>query len=405
MEVQFLDKGRAQTVLAELARSCDSMQWAVAWARPKSLVLDAAYKYKAKFSRLLIGTHFHQTDPGVLRRFSTVAFARMMLPKGDTFHPKVYLFQTGTQVTAVVGSHNLTPKAFAGNSEMSVRLDAPASHPEMQRLQDFIRKEWLRAESIEKKIDAYELQHKLKQRHLQELEAFNEDIAPPDPRSDKPSPFTLSWADFLRHAKGDRHGIDGRLRVLARARLLFEKKASLSAMSSDERKAIAATYHAGEKVMEDLPWAWFGSMSGNGDFAKLVNESRTLWMALDAIPLEGVVERQHFTAFAKQFKRAFTASGAQHVGDLPTASRLLAMKRPDTFVGVNSKNRRALCWAMGMPYTTLNLSNYWERVISKLPLCPWWVQQAPHAGQARAIWDGRAALLDCIYYVPDNEAA
>lgn len=180
MEVCFLKSGAAQAVLVDLVRTCDTMEWAVAWARSRSVAPDAAYKYKKKFTRLLIGTHFHQTDPGVLRTFSKCSFARMMPPKGDTFHPKVYLFRTGAQVTAVVGSHNLTPKAFAGNSEMSVRLDGPATPPELRRLQDFVRDEWRRADDIGKHIDAYELQHKSKQVLFHALKEFDEDVALPD---------------------------------------------------------------------------------------------------------------------------------------------------------------------------------------------------------------------------------
>ena len=83
-----------------------------------------------------------------------------------------------------------------------------------------------------------------------------------------------------------------------------------------------------------------------------------------------------------------------------TATRLLAMKRPDRFVTVSEANKKGLCRAFGVRYTTLNLDNYWNLIAVPLIAMPWWLYPAPHAGQQRDIWNGRAALLDSIYYDP-----
>lgn len=398
MEIEFLAGAEAQGALVRLAAKCQTMEWAVAWARSPSKVLDAAYQYERKFRRLILGTHFHQTEPNVLRHFVRHPAARMMLPEGDTFHPKVYLFRFNDELAAIVGSHNLTPKAFNGNSEMSVLVRGQASDPVFKQLTAFLKDEWTRAAVIAEHLDAYMLQHKAKKVHLKALQHFDQHVRPPLAKSDKPSPFELSWAEFVRRVKQDRHGIDGRLDVLAGARTIFEQKQSLARMNREERKAIGGTYHEGETPLDDKPWAWFGTMAGNGDFSKLVTGSNALSDALDEIPPSGPVDQAHFVAYAGAFKRAF--KGASHVGDYPTATRLAAMKRPDRFVGVNSKNARSLCWAMGIPYTTLRLDNYWELIAGPLPLCQWWTQPAPYSGLERAIWDGRMALLDCIYYTP-----
>ena len=398
MEVEFLARANAEQVLVQLAGECRQMEWAVAWARSPSKVLEAAYKHEAKFRRLVVGTHFHQTDPRVLRHFEAHPAAKMMLPDGDTFHPKVYLFHMARELVAIVGSHNLTPKAFSGNSEMSVRLRGPSTDPVFAQLLSFLDEEWSRAVDIGEHIDAYEIQHKAKKGHIEALQKFDKQLRKPSPKSDKPSPFDLTWPEFVRLVKADRHGIDDRFEVLGGARQLFEAKKSLARMLKDERKAIGGTFHDGEVQLDGKPWGWFGTMSGNGDFASLVTGSDALSEALDEIPLAGPVEEAHFAAYVTAFKGAFR--GATHVGDYPTATRLAAMKRPDRFVGVNSKNVRSLCRALGIPHTTLRLENYWERIAEPLTLCPWWSHPTPYSGVERAIWDGRAALLDCIYYEP-----
>ncbi|MNR71841.1 hypothetical protein D3C71_25190 [compost metagenome] len=403
MDTEFLAGENAEGVLEALADSCDSMQWAVAWARPASGVLSAAYRHKRKFTRLILGTHFHQTDPEVLRKFGQERFARMMLPAGDTFHPKVYVFSKGKQVTAVVGSHNLTAKAFNGNAEMSVRLTGEASNPQFQKLFQFLDLQWTRAVRIPDHIEAYALQHRLKKRLVDELEQFDEGIARPNPKSEAPSPYELTWSAFLKRIKQDPR-LESRLVVLERARELFQEAPGqrFGALSALGRKAIAGTYARREKTLDGLPWGWFGTMHGSGEFMHLVNESNVLWRAVDRIPLEGPVDREQFDEFCAGFKEAFRQKGSSRVGDLATASRLLALKRPDRFVALNSQNRRALCWAMGLSHTTLRLQDYWDAIVARMDLFPFWAAPAPHTGLSRRIWDGRAALMDCIYFEPDR---
>jgi hypothetical protein len=54
-------------------------------------------------------------------------------------HSKVYLFEGSARATAIVGSHNLTGFAIAGqNTEASVLIDAPASDPLIQQVRDHI---------------------------------------------------------------------------------------------------------------------------------------------------------------------------------------------------------------------------------------------------------------------------
>ncbi len=171
-------------------------------------------------------------------------------------------------------------------------------------------------------------------------------------------------------------------------------------MSRNERRAIAGTYGPIEKKLDDLDWNWFGTMFGQGDFKNLVNESPDgLSKALDHVTLDGDVTEEQFRAFANDFDAAF--KGKAHKGRIATASRLLAMKRPDLFAAVNEANRRGICAAFGVASSTLNLKNYWERIVVPTQLSPWWQHPRPRNALNARIWDNRAALLDCIYYHPN----
>lgn len=140
-------------------------------------------------------------------------------------------------------------------------------------------------------------------------------------------------------------------------------------------------------------------MFGAGVFKKLINtNSSGLSRALDAIPPIGEVQREHYL----QFIAAYVASYPQRKWHgLATATRLLAMKRPDYFVCFDAENRDGLCKAFGIGLGHHDYERYWDSVIERVLVSRWWSSPRP-TGNSRgsAIWDGRAAFLDSLYYKP-----
>jgi hypothetical protein len=76
------------------------------------------------------------------------------------------------------------------------------------------------------------------------------------------------------------------------------------------------------------------------------------------------------------------------------------MKRPDTFVCANGKNKRNLANALSFAPTTLSLENYWDRVIVPIQASPWYNAPRP-GGDDGELWDYRVGMLDTIYYDAD----
>jgi len=173
----------------------------------------------------------------------------------------------------------------------------------------------------------------------------------------------------------------------------FETKGSLSHMSKPERQGVGGFAPEG-----DVPWGWFGSMFGAGVFKKLVNaNSPSLSRALDGIPMRGEVRRDDYLQFIEAYVGAYP--GRRRHG-LATATRLLAMKRPDYFVCFDSENRDGLCKAFGIKLGHHDYERYWGSVIERILISEWWMSPRPAGTRARAIWDGRAAFLDSLYYKP-----
>lgn len=399
MEVQALTHKQVGELLTEFAKECDAMNWAVAWARPND-VGKAAVRYRDKFEHFVIGTHFYQTSPEFLEKFDKVKAARMMLPTGATFHPKVYMFRTGVQVKAVVGSHNLTHSAFAKNSEAAVLIEGLSTEPAMCDLSIFVRREWLRAKAIKDDLYSYKVQHLVNEDARKSLETFNETLRVRPPRESDTRPLEWTWEQYVKEVRSrDILNMEGRLEVLEGARDFYRRGRSFSRLTPAERKAVTGTFHKNESKLDGKPWAWFGSMVGHGDFRMRVNgPSAQLAAAVDSIPLTGRVDEAHYRRFVGHLKRAFAT--AAHKADYAVATRLLATKRPDRFVGINSRNERALCAALNITRAHLDVDTYWDLVAVPISMTRWWRSPSPAGGQARRIWEGRAALLDCVYYQP-----
>jgi hypothetical protein len=119
--------------------------------------------------------------------------------------------------------------------------------------------------------------------------------------------------------------------------------------------------------------------------------------ALDQLPLEGPVTATHYDRYITHFIKAF--NGMAKSAGISTASRLLAMKRPDYFVCVTRKNRPRLAEIAGLGTGGLTIATYWTRLIEPTTTTPWWQSPRPTTDDATSFWNGRTALLDVLCHV------
>lgn len=402
MDVKFLSASQTQSTLITLVENCESMQWAVAWAT-ENAVFEAAMKDSSKFEHFVVGTHMLQTQPEVLERAAALAAAAVVPPTGDLFHPKVYLFRNGQRIRCVVGSPNLTKAAMSRNVEASVLLDGSLDDAALVDLSRFVAEAWKGAEDISHEfLFRYRHQYAAKTAARQELIKFA-DVRPPSKPNTKRAPHDMSWADYLVQVRSSSHPsahvFKERFGVLTKARALFATGIPYAKWNEDDRKLVAGTLGRKKSQQPGVDYGLFGSMGASGTFANLVIEAPTgLSHALEFIPLMGAVTQDDYDRYCKAFRAAFDQDG--RVGGLPTATRLLAMKRPDAFVCIDSANRKDLCENFGVSPSTTNLENYWQRIIEPMHGDPWWRHPQPSNAADAEIWLGRAALLYAIYYTP-----
>ncbi len=380
----FLPNNVAASRIQGLIRECKHVDVAVAWATVNAVSNALLAQRLRRIGKLIVGTSFYHTDPKLLERLIGVQQARCMPPTGDLFHPKVYLFTLPKGRAVVVGSHNLTRHAFTSNTEASLLIEGAPEDPLFKELDRFIALAWKQAKPIKREfVDCYRANREANQKHCEALERF---VVPP-PR------LPVQWSELVSAVKNDRYGKDGiRLEVLAKAQLQFATYTSFAAMPQEIRRELAG-------MVYESSWGLFGSMSGHGEFQSRVNRFPDgISAAIERIPLTGPVTKEDFDAYVSAFQKAF--AGAAHGAGLASGTRLLALKRPDVFVPVNRANAERVCSAFGVARTTTKLDNYWSRIILPLQLVPWWRAARPKKRLEAKIWDGRAALLDALYYRP-----
>jgi len=403
MKVTFLVQAGITSALKELMQGFDEFYWAVAWGTENKLAVDLVSD-KKKIKRLIFGTHFYQSDPNLLERFKNEKFARVMPNDATgTFHPKVYLFIKGDKAAVVVGSANFTNGAMNKNNEAAVLIEGATTDETMVRVRKMVDEVWSSGDEIDQEfLDDYRLQHHATARHRKELEKQRKNVKPGKGAANKKFRF-WSWDEYKKEVKEDRyHFYDGRLKLLKEARELFVKADSFLELGDDELRAIAGFLGKGISLRKGGvdEWGWFGSMKGAGDFKNLIlTRNQYISDALETIPMIGEVSKDQFDGYIKLFNKAFAK--ASHKGGVPTASRLLSMKRPDMFVCVNNKNRTKLGKDLGFAPTTLTFDKYWDDVIMPITESVWWQATRP-SGKDGQLWDGRTAMLDSIYYEEPN---
>jgi len=384
--------------LFRLINKYQNIAFAVAWASNGTRVFESLCNNRRNCIRkAVIGTHFYQTHPDVLESFIESKTVKFIFQKKGVFHPKIFIFWDDRHWEALIGSANLTNGALTINSEAMLLISEKDSNvaPMKNEILQLIESYWSApdAESMSaSKALSYRNLWKNQQSALKRISGQYGQV-----REGK-APFNtkvmgMSWAQFFDLIRQDPfHGFEERCSLLALVQKGFQITPHFHEMGLGLRKTIA-----GLPTEFHEHWAWFGSMNGAGYFHQAVNNNNMhLSKALDQIPFEGSISREHYNAYLEEFLMAFP-NGRDGIG---TASRLLSMKRPDYFVCFDSKNKEELCKDLGIKRSGMNYERYWEEIIERIMGSVWWDSPRPDDKIAGMVWDGRAAMLDAIFYKP-----
>ncbi len=372
----------------------ERLSFAVAWAT-RNKVYDALLARREAIDSGVIGTHFYQTDPRVLADFVDETKVRFVLQPSGVFHPKIFLFRSGRRFDAFVGSANMTHGAMSRNSEavLHISQDDDGAVTVRDELQEAIRTYRGMGRRVRQEdVDVYRTAYELMRRSRQRLDGTYGSARSTSPLESEV--MRMSWTQYVARIRdaGEDH-LRNRIELLKDIRTQFEGTPRFEDMHVDVRAMIAGLPNGRTKNQ-----GYFGSMRGDGYFHSAVKTAPAgISAALDCIPLNGPVTRQHYDRFVELFAPA-VAGERQRPG---VASRLLAMKRPDFFVCISKRNRTALAADFSIAAGRIDFNMYWSAIAERIRDARWWSQPRPAAGQELDIWLGRAAMLDAVFYVGD----
>ncbi|EJP3281828.1 phospholipase D family protein [Vibrio parahaemolyticus] len=379
--------------LIQLANTYEQISVAVAWASAGTKFFDALMSNKDKLVESTIGTHFYQTDPDVLRTFVESEQVHFVMQPSGVFHPKLYFFRTGKKWEAIVGSANMTNSAFSVNNEMSVHLtdqddgDGSTLEQVVKQLSEY---HDLGVSVNTEYVNTYSIHYQKQRSKLEKLSGQYGSAKTSKSLFDSVV-MQMDWSDYVERVQQDNnHAIEGRLELLDIIQGYFKDYDNYASMPLGARKTIAGLPNDTHEH-----WAWFGSMKGAGVYHSNINNNNPyISEALDRIPLHGKVTMSHYNRYVESFKKAFPKGR----DGISIASRLLAMKRPDFFVCIDSKNNKAMCSDFGVKVSDMTYERYWSELISRVHDSLWYDEDQPSDEFEYQIWKGRVALLDCIFY-------
>lgn len=396
MNTQLLDAAAVRKKLKQLIKESKTISIAVAWGHltptAKSLL-----KHKDKFGKILIGTDFSATQLELVNKLVDVPNTYVVQKTPGCFHPKIYYFETDKNASAIVGSSNFTKGGIIKNIEANVFLEGNLGEKVFQQIREQLQsyEEYSHPVTLEL-AEAYG-------RAAKQAQSLKRPQNPklPDTKAGIPPLSSMSWETFASLAQSNRHeDYDPRMRLIRYARKTFTRSKSFSDLSQSERAVIAGLPRliiSQKKHFASLECGWFGQMDRSKPFEQgIANQHPGLAKAIDGIPQKGEVAKSQFDQYASAFKIALDMKNP-----LGTATRLLALKRPDFFVCINGPNQTHLSVALDFSPTTLTLENYWDRVIKPIHASPWYKAPKPEGKKDSALWKARVAMLDAIYYQAD----
>ncbi|WP_147819078.1 phospholipase D family protein [Salidesulfovibrio onnuriiensis] len=369
--------------LLKLISRYDKLSWAVAWATNPRDIIDTLLLNPKKIRHMVVGLRFEQTSPLFIESFQHVKNVKYIDLQEGVFHPKCYLFYNNrNKWEALIGSSNLTTNAMTKNAEICVHLSSSDTGTPYDDIRKYIVGYWKKAWRLSKK-EFENYKQRYERRNKNRTTNYMNDRIPAAALEQR-----LDWAGFVEEVL-DNDYYDEMIKVLDHAQDLF-KKHSFADFSKQDRRRIAGT-----SKEKDSDWGLFGRMNFATRFQQQVAlNNKAISNALDAIPTTGIVRKSDYDSFIKIIKKGFPDGGL----GISTATRLLAMKRPDYFICVSKPNQLQLANLLGVPKSHVySIDEYWESVVETAQNTSWWAD-AVNDTKNKIIKKYKMALLDVLCY-------
>ena len=383
-----------------ISRFSKNVEWATnvdiatAWATENDGLRKLEENSERLKIRTVVGLWGNVTDPLVLRRLRRLGKLRVV-DSDQCFHPKIFIFRNPEKSVAWVGSANFTSGGFGKNEELLLETR------NAKAVETWFNKLWKRCGRLEEgAIDQYARQRKRN---------------PPE-QLFRPRGFTPRLEDgplALLQGVADWNGyvdalercdqlwwsrLDGDYSVLGESNCWEETIGKLRVVvngdweriSDDEKKSMLGLRGTDKK------WALLGRMRHAAFNAIFLNEGN-LNTVKDAVSGIADAKDRDFPGVAIDAYEKITSIEQVKHG---TATRLLALARPDHLVSYNNESRSGLVEYLELPFSpTAPLTpQRYQDLLERLYEKPWFNAPCPRNLREKSIWSMRAALIDCFVY-------
>ncbi|WP_448548571.1 hypothetical protein [Thalassotalea fusca] len=185
------------------------------------------------------------------------------------------------------------------------------------------------------------------------------------------------------------------------------KASSFADMIEEDRLTILGKHTAKhEPSLFPFDVEWFASTRHARNFHQVMTTEAQIIDALwQHIPDEGEVTFAHYQAFIESFLNFCQQHLPEEKASLTIASRLLAMKRPDTFVALSNAKFDAISLGFGIPkLNNSSFQDYWFELIATMREMPWYNSEQPEDESEVTLWQYRAILIDCFFNAAPSQA-
>lgn len=381
-----------KNILTDSIKKYQNIRFAVAWASSNHDVFKKLYQHKNKIINSTVGLHFYQTHPDFIENFLDSQDVQFIKNKKGVFHPKIYFFYNNQKNWAcLIGSTNFTHSALTDNDEIMTFIESDNSdlfENITQILDTYFQKAFpFKLEDLQgyKNIweqkkkdktyndDNFKAKGQIKPLYMSEILSFN-------------------WNDYYAKLSLGNH-FPERLNLLDKSSQYFSNN-SFKNMTEEQRKNIAGINKLSDGIRD---WRLFGGMNMARLFVHRVNDKKKeISESLDYISINSAISRDDYLSYIKYFKKA---SGWGY--GISTTSRLLAMKRPDTFFCLTLANEIQLMNKFGIIQSIASLKDYeryWDEIIEPVRQSPWFKSEMPSDKQELRVWHKRVAMMDALFY-------
>ncbi|MCJ2113446.1 phospholipase D family protein [Methylobacterium sp. E-025] len=405
----FLTQEELLTRLKDCLGAADRVDIAMAWMSfgEAFSALHEFAKARPKALRAIVGTTGTATHPRALRLIHETA--RLRLPGGSPlFHPKLIIFHRGETALVWIGSANLTRCGFEQNTEIVAEL--PDEGGTARAWFDGF---WtgLDADCCPR-LDRYEADWK------PSLFGQATDLEPPTSHealwaiaqnlSDWPSfvrALRVASSFWQREFKCTVDGEASSWLNTVTLGMEITRRESWDKLSDVDYHVLLGIRDNADDVMG---YGLLGSMQGAGEvkttFLKNTGPHRKIREHIRSC-LRGPIHASDaaFPDAAVAFIRQVSA--LERFGPA-VATRLLALARPDRAVSVNNGSRPGLAKLSGLPRSALSnvpggpRAKSYSDLLAFLSTKEWYCHPKPANRYEQTLANARAALLDCLVYVP-----